>query len=297
MRRRPSSAVAGAGSSPALVFVALVALVLLGIGAAWLVLRGDSTTNAPPVAAAPMEEPPPPPTTSDIEPATTDETATATRDPAFKDALNSAREYKMRDPKTGKVSTITMHALEGTVVDDRDSEPVYYFWIYLIPVDQGDPMVATNTWSPSHFRGGKFQLDHQPAGTYNLVVESREHEAVSREIAVPYETGKLEVRLHHGSCIRGVVRDPSQMGLEEIEVDLGVVSVDPGFQPPMQRIAKTDKMGRYSFWKVPPGSYTLKATLLGDELANEPQFRLDSGGEVLRDFTLQRLGSLKLSLY
>jgi hypothetical protein len=121
---------------------------------------------------------------------------------------------------------------------------------------------------------------------------------VTRTIQVPYEDGSLEVRLHHGSCIRGVVRDAAQTPLKDVEINLGVdlTKIDGGAAPPMQRLVKSDDLGRYSFWKVPAGVYTLKATLFGDELASEREFRLDAGGEVLRDFTLERLGMLKLTV-
>jgi hypothetical protein len=87
-----------------------------------------------------------------------------------------------------------------------------------------------------------------------------------------------------------------QTPLKEITIELGVVGVDEGHKPPVQRLVKTDGMGVYSFWKVPPGNYTLAANLAVTRLAEEREFRLDPGGTVTRDFTLERMGSIRVVL-
>jgi hypothetical protein len=299
MTLRRDRAAAGATSPQLLVFLALVALVLVGAGVAWLVLRGGST---PIGNVAEQADPEPPSRAADApEPAVTAAPAPSiVQDQAWEDAMRSAGATRLpvRDRKTGKVDYVNTYSLTGNVLNDSDGQPVYYYWIYLIPVDQGDPAIAKNSWSPNHFRNGRFQLDHQPAGTYHMIVESREHEPVTRTIQIPYEGSPLEVRLRHGTCIRGVVRDALQTPLKDIEVHLGVdpSRIDGGVLPPMQRQYKTDELGRYFIWKLPPGEYSLKVAMLGDVLAEEPPFRVDPGSEILRDFTLERFGTLRLTV-
>jgi hypothetical protein len=297
MPSRPPTRSAGEGAPPFLLFAFLLVLVALSAAVAWWVLSGEAPPAPPIQSAEPMRgpgtqlEPAPSPESEPLQAEVDDET--------FSKQLIEmhGKTFPGKDLTGRRIEDVTLHPLEGTVVDDRQGDPVYYFWVYLIPTEMGDARVARNSWSPSHFRNGQFRLQHQPAGSFHLVVESREHEPVYRTIQVPYE-GRLEIRLHHGSCIRGIVRDTNATPLRDIEIQLGVdpAKIDGGAAPPMQRLVKTDDLGRYSFWKVPAGSYSLSARLMGDELDSMPEFRLDPGGEVLRDFTLERLGSLKLTV-
>jgi len=298
MNPRPARRESGSASPQSVLFACLVAVVAVGVTVAWLVLRGDGSIHPSVATRPPIEEVDPAPHSA--EPVFTEEPPLPTPGPddwGRRLEETKGRTFVRTDVRTGRKDTISMHPLVGRVTDDREGEPVRYFWLYLIPTDQGDPVVARNSWSPSHFRNGEFQIDQQPAGDYHLLVESREHETVTRTIHVPYD-GRLEITLRHGSCIRGVVRDSFQTPLKDIEIHLGVdpTRIDGGAPPPMQRIVKTTDLGQYSFWKVPAGTYTLTVSLFGDELAHEREFRLDPGGEVLRDFTLDRLGTLKLTV-
>ena len=305
-RRSIEAKSSGGGSSgaksPALLFFALLGLIAIGGGVAWLVLSGSPTT--PETAQRPVEPPATP--AENAAPAVTDEPAEVPPvDPeeweAQRDALKGTR-LPMKGNETKDLGELgPTYPLSGKVVDDRSEEPVYFFSVWLIPIDRGDPMTAKNSWAPSRFRNGEFHIERQPAGIYNLIVESREHEPVTRQIQVPYE-GRVEVKLHHGNCIRGIVRDAMQTPLKDIEVhlvvDLARLDKVNGAAPPMPLPlqTKTDDMGRFSFWKLPPGNYALRVAMSGDVLKEEPEFRLDQGGEVLRDFTLERFGTLKLTV-
>lgn len=279
-------------TSPALLLV-LVGTLLLGALAAWWFLGRDERRVAPPAPVATSA------TAESAIPAAVDAAAVVepsrTDDPAFRGALNEAAVIRVKDRVSGKIESKPVFELDGKVVNDRDSAPVYYFQVWLIPEAMGDPATAKGTLSPSHMRNGRLHLDHQLGGTYHLVVESREHEPVTKLIQLPYE-GDLEVRLRYGTCVRGVVRDSFQTPLKDIELQLVVdlARIDSGFKPPMQRMVKTDENGRYAFWKLPPGTYALKVQLGGDELASEREFRVDPGSETMRDFTLERLGSLRV---
>ncbi len=297
MKRTPAPHRAGSLSPQLLPFLILVALVAVGLGIGWFVLSGSGANrlakpdDGPPKEAAPSDDPVKPSieTAEPPAPEVSDEKWNVARDQL------KGNTFPVRKLGSDKYDQVPMFPLRGKVVDDRDEQPVYFFSVYMLPVDDADPLSARNSVAPSHFRNGEFYLDHQPGGEYNLVVESREHEPVTRRIAVPYD-GELVVRLHQGSCVRGVVRDVALTPLKDLEVTLGVVAIDGDAPPPVQRMTKSDEMGRFSFWKLPPGRYTLSVGLLGDVLADEREFRLDPGAEVLRDFTLERLGGLKLTV-
>ncbi len=273
----------------------LLATLAIGGGLAWWFIGGgrpspQQTAVTPRAPARPELEPPTPVDANAVI------TADIRSDRGVRNGLNEAAAIRVRNRETGKIETKPIYTIDAKVVNDRDGAPVYYFQVWVIPEAMGDPAVAKATLSPNHMRSGRLHLDQQLAGTYNLVVESREHEPVTKLIELPYEGPELEIRLRYGTCVRGVVRDSFQTPLKEIEVQLGVdlARIDPGFKPPMQRMVKTDESGRYAFWKLPPGTYSLKVQLGGDELASEPEFRLDAGSETMRDFMLERLGSLRI---
>jgi len=274
--------------------IALAAAVLVGLG--WQLLAGgdrvDLVNRATPARneVAAVEVPP----TPDPEIATP--TAVKERDSRFEAALKAAGQLQVRDRPKKAAEFKPIHSLQGRVVDDRDESPVYLFQVWLIPVEAGEPLAARNTYSPSHMRNGVLRLDAQQAGQYHLVVQSREHEAVVRAIEIPWETGELVVRLRHGTSIRGVVRDSFQQPVPNVDIRLvyDATRIDPGFAPPGQNIAKTDAQGRYFFWKLPPGTYAVQATLYGDVLTDEPEFRLDQGVEAARDFMIGALGALRV---
>ncbi len=280
-------------TSPTLLLV-LVGTLLLGALAAFWFLGDDGQRGTPVTPAATSRE-----TTEPAAPEAVDANpvvdAQRDDDPAFRSALNDAAVIRVKDRVSGKIESKPVFTLDGKVLNDRDGAPVYYFQVWLIPESMGDPAAAKGTLSPSHMRNGRLHLDHQLAGTYHLVVESREHEPVTKQIVLPYE-GELEVRLRYGTCVRGVIRDGFSTPLKDIEVQLVVdlARIDSGFKPPMQRMAKSDENGRYAFWKLPPGTYALKVQLGGDELASESEFRVDPGSETMRDFTLERMGSLRV---
>jgi hypothetical protein len=284
--RKPGARNAGA--------IALAALLLGGLG--WLLLReGDAPALVNQAGSAiDRETTPAPPPTPDPEIAAPDPEKVNTSQ--FDEALKLAGQVRVRDRTKKATEFKPIHSLIGRVVDDRDESPVYHFQLWLIPQDAGDPLAAKKTYSPSHMRNGVLRLDQQQAGQYNLIVESREHEAVVRTIEIPYESGELLVRLRHGTSVRGVVRDSFQQAVPNVDVqlDFDPARIDSGFTPPVQRISKTDSQGRYFFWKLPPGTYALRATLFGDVLAQEPEFRLDQGTEVARDFMIDAFGALRV---
>jgi hypothetical protein len=221
--------------------------------------------------------------------------ATVKTDSTFQDALDQAAKTRVR-AAGGVVSELRpIHQLNGRVLNDGDDAPVYYFQVWMIPEEMGDPQKAKGTLSPNHMRNGRLFLDHQIAGVYQMIVESREHEPVTKKIEIPYE-GELVVRLPHGTCIRGVVRDSFQTPMPNIEIQLQVdaARIDNGAPLPMQRMVKTNEQGVYAFWKLPPGEYGVRAELYGDRLAEEGVFRLEAGAEVVRDFVVERLGSLRV---
>jgi hypothetical protein len=296
---RPSSR-----SSPApsfrryLPLVALLLLVAAGATVAWVVLHGDGrtqlTSKPPEVATAPPESLP-----ADPVPAVEAQDPPPKRGSEFDKEMEQLERTSFPGRKKnmdGSQESMKLAPLQGKVIDDLTHEPVYFFSVYLIPPENGEPLVAKETWAPSHFRNGEFTLANQPAGEYNLVVESREHEPVTRRISVPYEAGDLVVRLHHGNCVRGVIRDGYQTPLKDIEVNLVPVALDGNAPPPQKQLDKSDALGRYSFWKMPPGTYKLRVGVLGDWLQDVAEFRLEPGGEVLRDFLLEPLGTLKLTV-
>ncbi len=276
--------------------IALALVVLSGLG--WMLLRdGDrpdlvNRATGPRIDAAAVDVPPPP-TPEIASPAPVKE-----RDAKFDAALKAAGQLQVKDRPKKAAEFKPIHSLEGRVVDDRDESPVYLFQVWLIPEEAGEPLAAKNTYSPSHMRNGVLRLDAQQAGQYNLVVQSREHEPVVRSIEIPYETGELVVRLRHGTSIRGVVRDSFQQPVPNVDIRLcfDAKRIDTGFTPPNQNITKTDAQGRYFFWKLPPGTYAVQATLFGDVLTDEPEFRLDPGVEVARDFMIGALGALRVAV-
>ncbi len=285
------------GTSPALL---LLLAIVLGVGGllAWLFLADNTPHPTPSLTAAtkatdePSNDGAPP-----VEPErVADVLPGRVPDDHWQKAMKEAGTIVVRDPKTNTKESRPIYTLEGSVVSDRDDADVYYFMVWMIPEALGDPVKAKNSISPSHFRNGKFRLEHQLGGNYNMIVESREHEAVTRTITVPFEGGPLQFRLKSGTSICGIVRDGHQTPIEEMEIHLQVDAsqIDGGVAPPIQRISKTDAMGRYSFYKLPPGTYGLTAELGGDQIATEPPFRLDPGEEALRDFTLPQLGSIQL---
>lgn len=274
----------------------LLAIVVLAGAVGWMLFGRGSRPELTPRATEPREA-----ARANASPATPPAEATPNieksrdSDPRFSGAMNQAATLKVKDRKTGKFETRPIHTLEGKVLDDRDESPVYLFKAWMIPEDAGDPQVAKNTYSPNHMRNGVLHLENQVEGRYHLIVESREHESVTRFVEVPFE-GELIVRLKHGTSVRGVVRDSFQQPVANVDVQLNFdpARIDPGFTPPLQRLAKTDANGRYFFWKLPPGTYSVRATLFGDTLADEPEFRLDPGNEVLRDFMIEPFGSIRV---
>lgn len=293
MPSRSHRSVAGAVAPPLAVFLVLLALVAIGAGVAWFILGPPPVHDARSELVKPTDGTPPDATESPAP-------AHVTRDASpivNADDWNQGLDRIARQPIASNGKRVEEFAetapLRGKVIDEKTGDPIYYFWVYVIPKDRGDPNEAKNAVQPSRFRNGEFELEHQPKGTYNLLVESREHETVTREIAIPYD-GELKITMKHGTCIRGIVRDPLQTPLKDIEVNLVPGELDGGATPPMQRLVKTDDSGVYSFWKLPPGRYALNVSIYGDALASEPEFRLDAGGEVVHDFMLERLGTLKV---
>lgn len=280
-------------ASPALLFLVLLVLIVGGGLAAWLVLRRE------PVAPPPKPAPPPvaAPETKVAEPAPVAEVKNDVPDVSdadWKEKMKGLQRIETIGRK-GERSTVDTYPLTGDVVDAKTNEPVYFFWLYLIPPERGDVVEAAKSWQPNRFREGKFNLLNQPKGTYNVLCESREHQPWTGTINVPYD-GKLVIRLNRGTAVEGVVRDVNQTPLEGIDVQLDVIKIDGDAKPPIQRLSKTDKMGHYSFFKLPAGEYSVRATLMSDELAKDDPFRLDANGAIVRDFTLPRLGTLKVAV-
>jgi hypothetical protein len=133
----------------------------------------------------------------------------AERDPDWKRGMNGLQKLDVYDPKKKTKTVVDVYPLKGDVVDDATNEPVYYFWSYLIPPERGDVVEAAKGWTPSRFRNGQFALERQPAGVYNMLCESREHDAWKGQVKIPYE-GDLRIRLKHGTAIIGTVTDSSQ---------------------------------------------------------------------------------------
>lgn len=293
---KPSPERSRTGTKPPATMLAFAAVIVVGGLIAWQLL-GDSghptisPTNPPMVApddgAAPL-----PLEGAIVAP---HPTAQIDEDKKFKGSMKQAATLKVRNPKTGEVEFKAQHSLNGRVISDRDETPIYAFKVWLIPESYGAPETAKNNVSPNTMRNGVLHLDGQFEGKYHMVVESREHEAVTRFIELPYD-GELVVRLKYGTCIRGVVRDSFLQPVPNVDVELSfdVARLDPGVTPPMQRLAKSDANGRYFFYKLPGGTYSVSAKLFGDALASEPEFRLDPGNEVTRDFMIGHLGTLRV---
>lgn len=284
-----------AGASSTTLLAVLLLLVVGGGVLAWFVLGGSSS---PPVA--PKSEPPAGPPKSEKP---LPEAVKAPEPPPvdvddWNSKMKQAADAPVRQSAMKREKVEGANAtFEGDVVDDATNQPVYYAWIYLIPPERGDVVEAAKGWTPTRFRNGHFQLVHQLPGTYNVLCESKEHEAWTGTIKVPYD-GQFKVRLKRGTAIEGFVRDVNQMPIEGIDVQLVVdlEKIDGGANPPMQRISRTDKLGHYAFNKLPAGTYGLQATLMSDVLANEPEFRVDPRATVTRDFALPSLATLKLTV-
>ena len=294
---RPSGRARGA-SSPALLVALLFVLVAVGGIVGWM-LFGSAAPPAPPptepeaTSEAPASEP------KDVESANprVEIVPEAERDPEWQRRADGLQKIDVYNAKKKTKTVIDTYPLKGEAVDADSNEPVYFFWIYLIPPERGDVVEAAKGWTPSRFRNEQFALERQPAGLYNVLCESREHDPWKGQIKIPYD-GNFRIRLKRGTSITGTVTDATQTPLEGIDMQLVVdtTRLDGGADPPMQRLCKTDKMGRYSFNKIPTGVYGLKATLMSDELASEPDFRVDPGATVIRDVSLQRLGGLKVTV-
>ncbi|HET6164534.1 MAG TPA: carboxypeptidase-like regulatory domain-containing protein [Planctomycetota bacterium] len=294
---RPSDRTCGA-SSPTLLVALLFLLVAIGGVVGWM-LFGSTAPPAPPPEVPDAKSEPPDPAPAEVQGAApvVEKEPQAQRDPAWQKGVDGLERIPVHDGKTKKMKYVDTYPLKGEVVDADSNEPVYFFWIYLIPPERGDVVEASKGATPSRFRNGQFALERQPAGVYNVLCESREHDRWTGQIKIPYD-GSLRIRLKHGTAITGTVTDSSQTPLEGIEMQLVVdtARLDGGADPPMQRLCKTDKMGRYSFNRIPTGVYGLKATLMGDDLASEPDFRVDPGATVIRDVALQRMGALKVTV-
>jgi carboxypeptidase family protein len=283
-----------AGASSTSLLAVLLLLVAGGGVVAWLVLGGGRPAPIAPKPAAPDN---PKKTTELPKPEVAVETQGVESDDWNKQ-MEKAKDAPVKQSlfKNRTLETTTA-TLEGDVVDADTNEPVYYAWLYLIPPERGDVVEAAKGWTPNRFRNGHFSLQHQPTGVYNVLCESQEHDAWTGTIKVPYD-GPFKIRLKRGTAVEGFVRDVNQMPIEGIDVQLVVdlTKIDGGANPPIQRIVRTNKLGHYAFNKLPPGSYGLQATLIGDVLATEPEFRVDPRATVTRDFNLPRLGTLKLSV-
>jgi hypothetical protein len=292
----PSERARGA-SSPTLLVALLFFLVAVGGIVGWMLFGTTSPAPTPPEKA----ESPQAPESAPVDPQSAEPVVSAApqaeRDPDWKRGMNGLQKVDVYDPKKKTKTVVDVYPLAGDVVDDATNEPVYYFWIYLIPPERGDVVEAAKGWTPSRFRKGQFALERQPAGIYNVLCESREHDAWKGQIKIPYE-GELRIRLKRGTAITGTVTDSSQTPLEGISMELVVdaARLDGGADPPIQRLCPTDKMGHYAFNKVPTGVYGLKAKLNDDELASEPEFRVDPGATVIRDVALQRMGSVRVTV-
>lgn len=289
---RGARALAGASSTTLL--AVLLLLVAAGGVVAWLLLGGGAPApverKPAPAADAPQAAPLPDPVKApEAPPGDPDEWKKKLEQAAAQPVRNSELKRERLEGATA--------SLEGDVVDADTNEPVFYAWIYLIPPERGDVVEAAKGWTPNRFRNGHFNLPHQIPGTYNVLCESEEHEAWTGTIKIPYD-GQFKIRLKRGTAIEGIVRDVNQMPIEGIEVWLVVdpAKIDGGVNPPMGRIKKTNKLGQYSYNKLPPGTYGLQAMLMGDLLATEPEFRVDPHATVKRDFALPRLGTLKLTV-
>jgi hypothetical protein len=293
---RPSDRARGA-SSPALLVALLFVLVAVGGIVGWM-LFGTAAPPAPPESPDEKSEAPAP-APADVQgaPPSVAKDPQAERDPEWQKGVNGLDRIPVHDAKNKKIKYVDTYPLKAEVVDADSNEPVYFFWIYLIPPERGDVVEAAKGWTPSRGRSGQISLERQPAGVYNVLCESREHDPWKGQIKIPYD-GNLRIRLKRGTSITGTVTDSTQTPMEGIEMQLVVdtARLDGGADPPMQRLCKTDKMGRYSFNKIPTGVYGLKATLMNDELASEPDFRVDPGATVIRDVALQRLGALKVTV-
>jgi hypothetical protein len=284
-------------SSPqlALFLGLLVVLAIAGLGA-WIVLRG----HAEPEPAGPTKVAPTPKQDPAADPVEAQPVRVEPKvdDDKFQQGVRSLAHVPVKNGGPRDVVDGPVYPLEGKVLDERDDSPIYYFSVYLIPADEGDPLVAKNTALPSKFRNGEFRLDRQPAGTYQLVVESRECDPVVKKIQVPYE-GKLTVRLKHSTTLLGFVRDPNQTPLQGLDVQIVVGELDPQADgsptlPPIQRLTKTDAMGHYAFYKLPPGSYGVQVMISDDVLTEERTFRVDRGAEVEKSFSLTPFGALRV---
>jgi hypothetical protein len=286
---------ARAGASSTTLLAVLLLLVVGGGVVAWLVLGGGSQQPVAPTPQPPVE--PPKSVTPLPEPVKAPEAPQVEPDD-WKQKMKQAADAPVRQTEFKREKVEGANAtFEGDVVDDGTNQPVYYAWIYLIPPERGDVVEAAKGWTPTRFRNGHFQLMHQLPGVYNVLCESKEHEAWTGTIKIPYD-GQFKIRLKRGTAIEGIVRDVNQMPIEGIDVQLVVnpEKIDGGVNPPMQRISRTDKLGHYSFNKLPPGTYGLQATLMSDVLATEPEFRVDLRATVTRDFALPTLGTLKLTV-
>ena len=182
MRQLPDNSRAR-GQSAALPLLGIV-VVALAAFAAWFLWSKPSRPEivAPPAAStddAPADALPDP-----VEALPKIE-ANVETDVTFQDALDQAARTRVR-AAGGVISELRpIHQLNGRVVNDRDDAPIYYFQVWMIPEEMGDPEKAKGTLSPNHMRNGRLFLDHQIAGTYHMVVESREHEAVTKTIVIP----------------------------------------------------------------------------------------------------------------
>jgi hypothetical protein len=292
--KNSSRARSRAGASSSTLLVALLVLVAAGGVVAWFLLGNPPATPVEPKRTTLDQPPEPPPLHS---PVVAPEAPPGDPDEWKQQMKNAAAQpVRQSEIKRSRIEGPTA-TLEGDVVDADTNEPVYFAWIYLIPPERGDVVEAAKGWTPNRFRNGHFSLPHQSTGTYNVLCESREHEAWTGTIKVPYE-GSFRIRLKRGTAVEGFVRDVNQMPIEGIDVQLVVdlSKIDGGANPPIGRLCKTDKLGHYSFNKLPSGTYGLQATLMSDVLASEPEFRVDPRATIRRDFVLPRLGTLKLTV-
>lgn len=94
--------------------------------------------------------------------------------------------------------------------------------------------------------------------------------------------GPLSAQQTEPGTIRGQVRDESGTPLAEATVtavtELGV-----------SRMATTDAAGHYAIPSLPPGTYTVRARLIGHRPVERPARELGAGGELAVDFTLDKL--------
>ncbi len=156
---------------------------------------------------------------------------------------------------------------------------------------------------------GTFEIADMKPGAYIVKAESRT-QGTGKSKTIQIDEGKivdgLRITLEPGARISGVVYDPDRRPMPGAQV--GVVAESTGPMPAMASMmpdeftastaaATTNDRGEFSIPDVPPGTYTVNASLPGFAKASQPGVTLNSGQDLRGVDLMLTLGGSASGVY